>query len=353
MAGMPSPTDPALEPEAPALPFERPFTKRRDGYMGDSHNSLRTREVFKYYHPPEGNGSQHTDVLVPQDEESSPDAPRPPKMDSSRIASHDPVLACITNLAARVLNCKRSMITMVGGAHSYIVAESTRSLSIASPHTSEPGDEIWLGSGTVVPAAGSLCEHTVALLPPANPYEQDMLFEINDLSQDPQYRDAGFVANWPYKRFYGATPLRTRNGVSIGTLCVFDDKPKPNGLTEDERITLSKLGDTVMNYLQVKQGDRDLKKGKLMEMGLSKFIAEGFHPVEGFEMTERREGRLWSEKILEQRRLEETERKKKAEERRTMIQERKFQQMVREREREWQREMEKNSRIGKGANLHP
>lgn len=284
---------------------------------------------------------EHTDVLVAQDEDSPPDVPGPPKIDGSRIASDDPVLACITNLTARILNCKRSMITIVSSDHSYIAAESTQSLSIASPHTSEPGDEIWLGSGTRVSAEGSLCEHTVSLLPPANPHERDMLLEINDLSQDPQYHNAGFVVNWPYKRFYGATPLRTRNGVSIGALCVFDDKPKPNGLTEEEKITLSKLGDTVMNYLQVKQGDRDLKKGKVMEMCLSKFIAEGFLPGEGLEMTERRGGQLWSEKILEHRRLKEMERIKKVEERRAMIQERKFAEMVKGREREWQREMEK------------
>jgi signal transduction histidine kinase/CheY-like chemotaxis protein len=239
-----------------------------------------------------------------------------------------------------MLNCKRAMVTMIAGPNAYVVAESTRTLSISAPHTSDPGDEIWIGGGTIVPTQGSLCENVVSLIPPPN-LEDDFYFEIRDLKKDPQYGEAEFVNKWPFHRFYCATPLRTRNGVSIGTLCVFDDKPKPSGLPEVESMTLANLGDAVMNYLQVKQGDRDLKKGKLMEMGLSKFIAEGFHPTDGLEMTERRDGRLWSEKILEQRRLKEMERKKKVDEKRALIQERKFAEMMKEREEAWQKEMEK------------
>ncbi|KAI5800454.1 hypothetical protein FPQ18DRAFT_315086 [Pyronema domesticum] len=342
MAGTLSPTDSVPVPPL----YQRPMINISGGYVGDSHQSLRTREVFKYFHPsPEDESKTVELITTPNDTDAESEEPSdvflpPPQIDSTLISSHDPILSCFANLATRMLNCKRSMVTMIAGPNAYVVAESTRTLSISAPHTSDPGDEIWIGGGTIVPTQGSLCENVVSLIPPLN-LEDDFYFEIRDLKADPQYGEAEFVNKWPFQRFYCATPLRTRNGVSIGTLCVFDDKPKPNGLSEVERMTLANLGDAVMNYLQVKQGDRDLKKGKLMEMGLSKFIAEGFHPTDGLEMTERRDGRLWSEKILEQRRLKEMERKKKVDEKRALIQERKFAEMMKEREEAWQREMEK------------
>lgn len=263
----------------------------------------------------------------------------PTVLDPDVRSSYDSVITCFTSLTARMLNCKRSLVTLVSGERVYVLAECTKTLSIASPHTYEPDDGLWLGGGTVLPSPDSLCEHTVSLVPES---DEDYILEIPDLSKHPRYHDKEFVVNYPRNRFYGAVPLRTPNGASIGTLCVMDDKPRPDGFTPDERAVLISMGEVVMNYLQKKQGDRDMRKAKMMEMGLSRFIAEGFMPGEGAGMTERRDGRIWSEEALEQRRIKEKERIARVEEKRHRFQSMRFAEMMRERDKEWEREQGMN-----------
>jgi hypothetical protein len=250
---------------------------------------------------------------------------------SSLIAGSDPVLICFANLTARMLNAKRCMVTMVGNGASYVVAEATQSLSITPPHTCNPGDELFFGGMASVPRVGTMCELTVSMMPPdAEQDEGDgFLLEIADLALHPQFADAPFVHSWPSLRFYAGVPLRSRNGVSVGTICIMDESPRMQGLTKDQKMTLTKMGDIVMDYFETKQGDRDMKKGKVMEMGLSQFIAEGVLSGEAAEMTERRNGQLWSEGILHERRVKEMERKRKVEEKRKSYQERRFVEMMR------------------------
>jgi signal transduction histidine kinase/DNA-binding response OmpR family regulator len=196
-----------------------------------------------------------------------------------------------------------------------------------------------LGAGVATASMEGLCEHTISLLPPLADSEDPFLLEIPDLSQHPKYRNAGYVRNWPKARFYCGAPMRTSNGVSIGTVCVLDDKPRYGGLTEEQRLQMSTMADIFMKYLETKQGDGARQKSKLMETELSRFIAEGFLPGDGCTMAERRDGKLWSEKILEERRMKEMERKRRVDEQRQMFQERQFMEMVRrEKEKEDERQ---------------
>ncbi|KAA8893841.1 hypothetical protein FN846DRAFT_895618 [Sphaerosporella brunnea] len=329
-------------------PNDNDNNNNNDGYQGDCHRSLRIREVFKnsqrnsesYWQPAAAELKQSIDPWKDTTcaTNGHPDYQYHPNL----VSSYDPLLAMITNHTARVLNAKRAMVTMIAGSQGYVVAEATRSLSITAPHTHDPGDHLWLGAGTAFPTANSLCLSTVSMVPPEPEAadDQPLLNQIPDMSKVEQLCVAPFVKGWPHNRFYAAVPLRTKNGVNIGTLCVMDPEPRPDGLSEEEKMRLCELGDIVMNYLVTKQGERDIKKSKAMELGLSRFIAEGFLPGEGVEMTERRDGRLLDLGMLEQRRIKELERKKKVEEKRLMFQQRKFAEMIKEREREWQKERE-------------
>lgn len=285
-------------------------------------NKLAYRSAIRYFRP-------GVDAPMAEPVEGGALGLLPEPVPITSVASYDPVLICLTNLTARLLNCRRAMITVVSASKSYLIAESTQSLSLNSPHTHDPGDQLWLGCGTVVPIGSTLCELTVGLIPSPDD-DRELIFEVNDLAEDPVYREAPFVTGWPYKRYYCAAPLRTPNGVSIGTLCVFDENPRPDGSSEDQKMTLSNMSDIVMNYLETKQGKRSLEKSSAMELGLSRFIAEGFLPAEGIGMTERRDGRLLERKELEARRLKEMDRKKMVERKRTMLQQRKFAEMMRD-----------------------
>lgn len=93
---------------------------------------------------------------------------------------------------------------------------------------------------------------------------------------------------------------------------------------------MSSMADLFMQYFETKEGSRFHKKGQMMEMQLSRFISEGFLPSEGTEMAERRNGRMWSENILQSKRQQEEERKRKVLEKRQTLQEMEYVKMITE-----------------------
>ncbi|KAF8456865.1 hypothetical protein BDZ91DRAFT_852480 [Kalaharituber pfeilii] len=313
------------------------------GYLGDAPHSLRTRELYRYYQPP-----RDACMLPPI---NTGNEYFPPGISATLHSSHDPILACLANLMARTLCAKRCIITMTGPGLSYVIAESTRTLSLRYPHTHAPGDELCIGAGTATSSIGGLCEHTISLLPPPAGSDEPFLLEIPDLRRHPKYYKAGYVRGWPHVRFYAGAPLRTENGVSIGTVCVMDDRPRPKGLNEEERAWMAELTDVIMGYLDTRREEEEGRRWRAAELELGRFIAEGFLDDRGEAkgMVERRDGRAWSARGLQERRRKETERRRRVEERRAAFQERMFAEMVRkERERESEkRESEERVRVRK------
>ncbi len=63
------------------------------------------------------------------------------------------------------------------------------------------------------PLSQSVCAHAL--------HQADLLV-IPDLTADPRTRDNGLVTGRPHLRFYAGAPLRTPEGLTLGTLCVLD-----------------------------------------------------------------------------------------------------------------------------------
>lgn len=59
---------------------------------------------------------------------------------------------------------------------------------------------------------------------------------VPDLSKDSRFASLpvvdGTLASF---RFYAGTPITTARGVKIGSLFIFDDKPRPDGLTLQQK----------------------------------------------------------------------------------------------------------------------
>ncbi|MET0314650.1 MAG: GAF domain-containing protein [Hansschlegelia sp.] len=96
----------------------------------------------------------------------------------------------------------------------------------------------------------SVCAHALA--------EPDLLV-IPDLSADARSRDNPLVTGEPRIRFYAGAPLRTAEGHVLGSLCVIDGKPRPEGLTERQADALRTLGRQVMSQMELRRalGERD------------------------------------------------------------------------------------------------
>ncbi|MCE0494873.1 sensor domain-containing diguanylate cyclase [Vibrio salinus] len=77
----------------------------------------------------------------------------------------------------------------------------------------------------------SFCGHAI---------NQDGLFIIPDAQEDDRFADNPLVTDAPNIRFYAGCPLKIREGINLGTLCLIDSKPKL--LNEEDQQLLADLG---------------------------------------------------------------------------------------------------------------
>lgn len=68
-----------------------------------------------------------------------------------------------------------------------------------------------------LPLEGAFCPHAL---------ESEALFIVEDALLDPHFKSSQLVTGEPYIRFYAGAPIRTENGIAIGTLCIIDTKPR-------------------------------------------------------------------------------------------------------------------------------
>ena len=76
---------------------------------------------------------------------------------------------------------------------------------------------------------------------------------IPDLLEDPRFGCNPLVTAGPGLRFYAGALLETAEGLPLGTLCVLDTRPRPQGLTPRQRFMLKALGRQVMSQLDLRR----------------------------------------------------------------------------------------------------
>ncbi len=104
----------------------------------------------------------------------------------------------VTRLASRMLDMPISAITFIDGRRQWF--KSTQGLNISE-----------------TPREVSFCAHAVL--------GGDM-FQVEDATQDERFCDNPLVTGDPGIRFYAGYPLKAPDGLTIGTLCVIDRKPR-------------------------------------------------------------------------------------------------------------------------------
>jgi signal transduction histidine kinase len=82
---------------------------------------------------------------------------------------------------------------------------------------------------------------------------------VPDASRDPRFAANPFVTGAiGAVRFYAANHLVTPDGIAIGTLCVFDGRPRE--LDDDQRQALRTLADRVVDLLELSLRSRQLER---------------------------------------------------------------------------------------------
>ncbi|MTI40866.1 GAF domain-containing sensor histidine kinase [Fulvivirga lutimaris] len=92
-----------------------------------------------------------------------------------------------------------------------------------------------------LPREIGFCAHTIF---------SDTFFEIEDASNDERFFDNPLITGEKHVRFYAGYPLKSSDGLNIGTICVLDNKP--NKLNEEQRNALEILADRASNELELR-----------------------------------------------------------------------------------------------------
>nr|WP_246202056.1 ATP-binding protein [Sneathiella aquimaris] len=96
--------------------------------------------------------------------------------------------------------------------------------------------------------AGSLCAEAIL--------SDDILY-VHDTELDPRFKGRRFVLGSSEIRFYAGYPLQVGGGLTVGTLCLMDTKPRT--FTSDEFIALNDFGASVEQQLHQSRLQNDAK----------------------------------------------------------------------------------------------
>jgi hypothetical protein len=170
------------------------------------------------------------------------------------------------------------MISFFDRKFQHIVAEALRPLPLSpTPDTPDSEPERNWFNGLAFERATSVCEHVVT----GEATDQSIpgttsgltaadipVSVINHLDGDKRFchiKDPG-------RQFYAGVPIRSPTGINIGVYCVFDDKPRPQGLSTDEVRFIRDISRVVMDYLESKRSHEWYRRDQRMVRGLGSFV---------------------------------------------------------------------------------
>jgi PAS domain S-box-containing protein len=103
--------------------------------------------------------------------------------------------------------------------------------------------EVGIGAREL-PLDVSICAHAIL--------QQDTMV-IPDTRADDRFVHNPLVTAEGGLRFYAGALLKTPDGLPIGTVCVLDRQPRPDGITPFQRLTLEVLARQVMTQLELRR----------------------------------------------------------------------------------------------------
>lgn len=127
-------------------------------------------------------------------------------------SSHEERFDRVTRMAKRMFGVSTSLVTLVDKDRQWF--KSAQGLDVI-----ETSRDI------------SFCGHAI---------NQTGLFIIPNATEDERFFDNPLVTGAPNIRFYAGCPLKIREGLNIGTLCLIDQKPR--AMEEEDQQLLKDLG---------------------------------------------------------------------------------------------------------------
>ena len=154
----------------------------------------------------------------------------------------------ITALAARIFNVPICLVSIVDVGRQWFA--SNRGLG----ETKETERKV------------AFCSHAIIST-------LDMLI-VKDATADHRFKDNPLVTGPPNIRFYAGVPLVSPEGFKLGTVCIIDTKPWPNGLNLSQKQNLIEMSAMVMDTIVLRKKDREM-----MEKNRGRIIASTAHEM--------------------------------------------------------------------------
>jgi PAS domain S-box-containing protein len=137
----------------------------------------------------------------------------------------EPEFDDLANLAAALCDAPLAAISLVAQARQWFKAE--------------------VGLGVrETPRDVSLCTHAI---------QTPEIMVVPDATQDPRFAANPLVTGAPGLRFYAGAVVRTAQGEALGTVCVMDTRPRPDGLTPTQARLLLGIARQVVAHLELRR----------------------------------------------------------------------------------------------------
>jgi len=136
----------------------------------------------------------------------------------------------ITSLMAHIFDVPISLVAILDKERNFLKSHH------GVPFNEDPRDR-------------SFCAHAIL-------YDDEIMI-VSDALKDARFKNNPLVLDMGV-RFYAGAPLVNSNGYKIGTLCVFDTKPKV--LNEHQITTLINMSKQVMLIMEQRYSNIQLKK---------------------------------------------------------------------------------------------
>jgi CheY-like chemotaxis protein/GAF domain-containing protein len=121
----------------------------------------------------------------------------------------------ITGLASRMFKCPMALISLVDLGRQWFLSNRG------------------LGETRETSRKYAFCAHVIM--------SKENFLVVKDATKDVRFQNNPLVTGPPDIRFYAGAPLISPEGYKLGTLCVLDTKPRPNGISLEEKQNLMEL----------------------------------------------------------------------------------------------------------------
>src|SRR3990170_3286399 len=107
----------------------------------------------------------------------------------------------------------------------------------------------------------------------------DELMEVRDAAIDPRFAGNPMVTGEPHIRFYAGQPLKSEEGLPLGSLCVIDSAPRPQGLSEFQRDGLEVLAQAAMRRLRSRRNSTAARREQEERVAYLRSIVESIPAI--------------------------------------------------------------------------